>query len=89
MDSLAAEVVGSSSDNEVVILFDEDVDALSFHLLDPGGVFTVTATHDGTTVIDADLVDVTAPNRAEGQFVGLTFATPIDHLTLAAGLSDG
>ena len=89
VDSLAAEVVGFGGVNELLILFDDDVDALSFQLLDPGGAFTITAEHDGTTVIDADLVDVTAPNRAEGQFVGFTFATPIDQLTIAADASDG
>ncbi len=87
--ALAAEVVGNGTDNAVLFVFDEAVDALSFRLLDPGGPFTFTAEYDGAAVIDADLVDLDAPDRTGGAFVGLTFATPIDQLILAADASDG
>ena len=87
--SLAAEVVGDGTDNEVLFVFDEAVDALSFQLLDPGGLFNVAAEYDGTAVIDAELLDITAPDRTEGAFVGLTFATPIDQLILSADAGDG
>ncbi len=87
--TLGAEVVGTGADNAILFVFDEEVDALSFQLLDPDGGFTVTALLDGTTVIDAELIELQAPDRAGGSFVGLTFATPIDQLILAADVADG
>ena len=88
-DGLAARVVGDGSDNDLALYFEDDVDAVSFALMDPGGAYTISAYSDGAALIDGELFSLDAPERAGGSFVGLTFASAIDTLVIAAEVSDG
>ncbi len=86
--TLGAKVTGDGADNSLTLTFGADVDALSFNILDGESAFSFAAELDGDELIDGELLAVNAPDRSGGSFVGLTFVTAIDTLTISTDVAD-
>ena len=86
--SLGASVNHDGVDNGVALRFAEDVDAVALRVLDPSGTYTLSAAYDGATVLEDTELELLGDDRTGGLFVGLTFATSIDTLSLVGPLSD-
>jgi hypothetical protein len=87
--SFGASVSHDGVDNGLALRFAEDVDAVALRVLDPDGVYTLSAAYDGTTVLTDTELELRGDDRTGGLFVGLTFAQSIDTLSILAPLSDG
>ncbi len=89
LGNLVAEITGDGLENELYILFDDEVDALAFNLLDPSGVFEISLYANGDTLLEGEVLDIVMPDRAEGQRVGMVFSQSIDGIRIGASPSDG
>ena len=83
-DSQAALVATVTTEDSVVLQFQENQPALSLWLVDPGTDFDYAASHDGT-VLYAGTVPMSADDVAGGSFLGFVFDVAIDELELTAG----
>jgi len=90
---LGAKVFASSSQNALLLTFDDDVDAVAFQLFDAEDSIRVNAyVADTSDLLDSGgdvRVDHDGDDLAGGRFVGLTFSESIQYLRLEADLSDG